>query len=86
MCRHTLSIAEIVPFTFATQIVLSPSSNSFASPAGGSSDSLASRWNMAIGKADYFGCSVCAIITWRLKFSTMFSCKRTSVGFLASDI
>src|SRR5579872_2821567 len=26
----------------------------------------------------HFGCSVCAIITWRLKFSTMLSSRRTS--------
>src|SRR5580692_3892251 len=32
----------------------------------------------------YFGCSVCAIITWRLKFSSIFGSRRTSVGFFAS--
>ena len=32
----------------------------------------------------YFGCSVCAIITWRLNSSTMFGSSRTDVGFLAS--
>ena len=31
----------------------------------------------------YLGCIVCAIITCRLKSSTIFSCKRTAVGFLA---
>lgn len=31
----------------------------------------------------YFGCSVCAIITCRLKFSTIFGSSRTSVGFFA---
>jgi hypothetical protein len=36
-------------------------------------------------KADsYFGCSVCAIITWRLNSSTIFGSRRTAVGFLAS--
>jgi hypothetical protein len=35
---------------------------------------------------DYFGCNVCAIITWRLKFSTILGSSRTSVGRLASDI
>src|SRR5579872_2016923 len=34
----------------------------------------------------YFGCSVCAIITWRLKFSTMLSSRRTSVGRFARVI
>jgi hypothetical protein len=38
-------------------------------------------------KADsYFGCSVCAIMTCRLKFSTIFSLSRTSVGFFARVI
>jgi hypothetical protein len=32
----------------------------------------------------YFGCKVCAIITCRLKFSTIFASSRTAVGFLAS--
>src|SRR5690349_21206702 len=32
---------------------------------------------------NYFGCRVWAIITWRLKFSTMLGSKRTSVGFFA---
>src|ERR1035437_8606263 len=32
----------------------------------------------------YFGCIVCATITWRLKFSIMCSSRRTSVGRLAS--
>src|SRR5262249_53288089 len=34
--------------------------------------------------SSYFGCSVCAIMTCFLKFSTMFSSSRTSVGFLAT--
>jgi hypothetical protein len=34
----------------------------------------------------YFGCRVWAIMTCRLKFSTMFSARRTSVGFLARVI
>src|SRR5271165_1373798 len=34
-------------------------------------------------RGGHLGCSVCAIITWRLKFSTMFGSRRTSVGFLA---
>jgi hypothetical protein len=37
-------------------------------------------------KRGHFGCRVWAIITWRLKLSTMFSSKRTSVGFLARVI
>ncbi len=37
-------------------------------------------------KRRHFGCSTCAIITWRLKFSAMLSSSRTSVGFFASDI
>jgi hypothetical protein len=32
---------------------------------------------------NYFGCRVWAIITWRLKFSTMLGSRRTSVGFFA---
>ena len=32
----------------------------------------------------YFGCNVWAIITWRLKCSTMLGSRRTAVGFLAS--
>ncbi len=34
----------------------------------------------------YFGCSVCAIMIWRLKFSTIFSSRRTSVGRLVIDM
>ena len=37
-------------------------------------------------KRRHFGCSICAIMTCRLKFSTMLSSRRTSVGRLASDI
>src|SRR6266852_899322 len=37
-CRHTLSMALIVPLTLATQMTLSPQGNSFASPSAGSSD------------------------------------------------
>src|SRR5271167_3575249 len=37
-CRQTLSMALISPFTLATQIVLSPQGNSFASLLPGSSD------------------------------------------------
>src|SRR5207302_11441343 len=46
-CRQTLSMAEIVPFTLATQIVLSPQGNSLASPSGGSSD-----WVVSLVKLD----------------------------------
>jgi hypothetical protein len=35
---------------------------------------------------NYFGCNICAIITWRLNFSAMLAFSRTSVGFFASDI
>src|SRR5450759_46031 len=35
-------------------------------------------------RTSYFGCIVCATITWRLKFSIMLSSSRTSVGRLAS--
>src|SRR5450631_1533576 len=35
-------------------------------------------------RTSYFGCIVCATITWRLKFSIMCSSSRTSVGRLAS--
>src|SRR5258708_14059995 len=38
MCRQTLSMAVITPFTLATQMVLSLTSNSLASPSAGSSD------------------------------------------------
>src|SRR5438309_10437431 len=41
-CRQTLSIAEMVPFTLATQITLSPIVNSLASPSGGRSDGAVS--------------------------------------------
>jgi hypothetical protein len=34
----------------------------------------------------YLGCSVCAIITCFLKFSTIFASSRTSVGFFANVI
>src|SRR5438552_8095146 len=37
-CKQTLSMAEMVPFTLATQITLSPIVNSLASPSGGRSD------------------------------------------------
>src|SRR5215475_9517854 len=49
-CRQTLSIAVIVPFTFAMQIILSPQGNSLASFLGGSSDSLVSLVNIALGR------------------------------------
>jgi hypothetical protein len=32
----------------------------------------------------YFGCNICAIITWQ--FSAMLSSSRTSLGFFACDI
>src|SRR5579859_3754138 len=34
-------------------------------------------------KRGHLGCKVWAIMTWRLKFSTMFGSRRTSVGFFA---
>src|SRR6266852_7579863 len=46
-CRHTLSMAEIVPFTLATQMVLLPQGNSLASPSGGSSG-----WVVSLMKLD----------------------------------
>ena len=90
-CKHRLSIALKVPFTLATQMTLSPQGNSFASPPAGSSDSAlifvkVDMLESLAGPIGYFGCRVWAIITWRLKFSTMFGSRRTSVGRFASDI
>src|SRR2546422_11743377 len=59
-CRQTLSMAEITPFTLATQIILSPQANSLASPSGGNSDWEASLTNGI--KA--------ALGTWHLALST----------------
>src|SRR5437588_1561137 len=48
-CRHTLSIALMVPFTLATQTTLSPTVNSLASFSAGSSDWAASLRNSGMG-------------------------------------
>ena len=46
--------------------------------------SLGGRAKAPVPTQFYFGCSVCAIITWRLKLSSIFGSRRTSVGFFAS--
>src|SRR6266850_2552318 len=47
-CRHTLSMALSVPSQLATQMVLSPTTNSRASPSAGNSDFAAMRTRLAI--------------------------------------